>query len=142
LPDGAHCVPTSGATPWWVRVDGAYWNAPEGPGSDVSRRPDHPPAQWKLESVRQDPWYGAPRLVTGATRRRHRQRAGLFSNQQQSSPKKPPDANSGNKRRMLNAGSFSSNLTDGPARPRLSTAMGASVACPSCRTSASSRSSR
>lgn len=32
-PDGA---------PWWCRVDGADWQHPEGPGSDVSDRGDHP----------------------------------------------------------------------------------------------------
>ena len=28
--------------PWWRRVDGAHWAMPEGPGSDVSDRQDHP----------------------------------------------------------------------------------------------------
>lgn len=28
--------------PWWRKVDGASWSAPEGPGSDVSARADHP----------------------------------------------------------------------------------------------------
>ncbi|MEC7762086.1 MAG: formylglycine-generating enzyme family protein [Pseudomonadota bacterium] len=28
--------------PWWRRVDGAYWAAPEGPGSDWRDRADHP----------------------------------------------------------------------------------------------------
>lgn len=28
--------------PWWRRVDGASWAAPEGPGSDWRRRADHP----------------------------------------------------------------------------------------------------
>lgn len=28
--------------PWWRRVDGAYWRAPEGPASDVSTKLDHP----------------------------------------------------------------------------------------------------
>lgn len=28
--------------PWWCRVDGAIWRAPEGPGSDVQARGDHP----------------------------------------------------------------------------------------------------
>ena len=31
-----------GGTDWWVRVDGACWRAPEGPGSSISRRADHP----------------------------------------------------------------------------------------------------
>ena len=28
--------------PWWCGVSGAYWAAPEGPGSDVADRADHP----------------------------------------------------------------------------------------------------
>ena len=30
------------AAPWWCRVDGALWAAPEGPGSDIRDRMDHP----------------------------------------------------------------------------------------------------
>ena len=32
------------AAPWWVRVDGAYWRVPDGPGSDAlaSERATHP----------------------------------------------------------------------------------------------------
>ena len=29
-------------TPWWVPVSGAFWAAPEGPGSDADDRADHP----------------------------------------------------------------------------------------------------
>ena len=29
-------------TPWWCQVPGACWKAPEGPGSDTSKRADHP----------------------------------------------------------------------------------------------------
>nr|6S07_A Chain A, Formylglycine-generating enzyme [Thermomonospora curvata DSM 43183]6XTL_A Chain A, Formylglycine-generating enzyme [Thermomonospora curvata DSM 43183]6XTM_A Chain A, Formylglycine-generating enzyme [Thermomonospora curvata DSM 43183]6XTN_A Chain A, Formylglycine-generating enzyme [Thermomonospora curvata DSM 43183]6XTO_A Chain A, Formylglycine-generating enzyme [Thermomonospora curvata DSM 43183]6XTP_A Chain A, Formylglycine-generating enzyme [Thermomonospora curvata DSM 43183]6XT len=28
--------------PWWVAVPGAYWKAPEGPGSSITDRPNHP----------------------------------------------------------------------------------------------------
>lgn len=28
--------------PWWCLVPGASWNSPEGPGSDISHRGDHP----------------------------------------------------------------------------------------------------
>ncbi|WP_203783187.1 formylglycine-generating enzyme family protein [Asanoa ferruginea] len=28
--------------PWWLPVEGASWRAPEGPGSDVARRANHP----------------------------------------------------------------------------------------------------
>ncbi len=31
--------------PWWRRVDGACWSAPEGPGSNWQDRPDHPVVQ-------------------------------------------------------------------------------------------------
>jgi formylglycine-generating enzyme required for sulfatase activity len=28
--------------PWWRRIDGASWRAPEGPGSSIEHRADHP----------------------------------------------------------------------------------------------------
>ncbi|CAN5773721.1 formylglycine-generating enzyme family protein [soil metagenome] len=33
---------SSGAAQWWLGVDGASWRHPEGPGSSVERRLDHP----------------------------------------------------------------------------------------------------
>lgn len=30
------------AAPWWLKVRGAFWRAPEGPGSTLEGRPDHP----------------------------------------------------------------------------------------------------
>ena len=30
------------AAPWWCKVSGAMWSAPEGPGSNISKRDDHP----------------------------------------------------------------------------------------------------
>jgi hypothetical protein len=33
---------TVAAAPWWCKVRGAYWDAPEGAGSDIVRRGDHP----------------------------------------------------------------------------------------------------
>jgi formylglycine-generating enzyme required for sulfatase activity len=33
---------TAEGAPWWLAVRGASWRAPEGPGSDVSRRANHP----------------------------------------------------------------------------------------------------
>lgn len=33
---------TVAAAPWWCKVPGAYWQAPEGPSSDVRDRPLHP----------------------------------------------------------------------------------------------------
>ncbi|MGI6872073.1 SUMF1/EgtB/PvdO family nonheme iron enzyme [Amycolatopsis sp. 3B14] len=35
-------APRPQQTPWWVAVSGAYWRAPEWPGSDVEGRWDHP----------------------------------------------------------------------------------------------------
>jgi len=34
--------PAVPGTPWWVRVDGADWSHPEGPGSSITNRPYHP----------------------------------------------------------------------------------------------------
>lgn len=31
--------------PWWLAVEGATWRSPEGPGSDVNQRPQHPVTQ-------------------------------------------------------------------------------------------------
>lgn len=43
LPPGvAASTPSPDGTPWWRAVEGAYWKAPEGPGSDVQRRQKHP----------------------------------------------------------------------------------------------------
>jgi len=33
---------TAAATPWWCKVPDACWRAPEGPGSDLAERVDHP----------------------------------------------------------------------------------------------------
>jgi formylglycine-generating enzyme required for sulfatase activity len=35
-------LPSPEGTPWWRKVDGAYWAAPEGPGSGIADRLDHP----------------------------------------------------------------------------------------------------
>ena len=41
LSDPARHAPLPGAE-WWRKVDGATWRAPEGPGSDIGDRGDHP----------------------------------------------------------------------------------------------------
>ncbi len=53
-------------TPWWCAVTGATWNSPEGPGSDVSTRMDHPVVQvsW-ADAVAYCTWAGG-RLPTEA----------------------------------------------------------------------------
>ena len=40
--DPADVVGRAAGTPWWLAVRGADWRHPEGPGSDVSSRPQHP----------------------------------------------------------------------------------------------------
>lgn len=43
LLDDPHALPVSaGAPPWWAIVDGATWFQPEGPGSHIEDRRDHP----------------------------------------------------------------------------------------------------
>ncbi len=39
LPEGAAPVLAARDTPWWIRIDGASWSAPEGPGSEPRRTP-------------------------------------------------------------------------------------------------------
>lgn len=42
LPDPAVFPASPPGLPWWRKVDGACWSAPEGPGSSVEGRADHP----------------------------------------------------------------------------------------------------
>lgn len=37
-----HIIDGADAAPWWVGVEGAYWARPEGPGSSIKDRLDHP----------------------------------------------------------------------------------------------------
>jgi formylglycine-generating enzyme len=45
LPQGGVPVGELASAPWWLRVDGAQWRSPEGPGSDIAGRMDHPVVQ-------------------------------------------------------------------------------------------------
>ncbi|WP_166850571.1 formylglycine-generating enzyme family protein [Isoptericola sp. BMS4] len=40
--EGVQVRGSAAGTPWWLAVDGADWNHPEGPGSSVDDRADHP----------------------------------------------------------------------------------------------------
>jgi len=42
LPEGFPPTRAIAATPWWRQVHGASWRAPEGPGSTIEDRLDHP----------------------------------------------------------------------------------------------------
>jgi formylglycine-generating enzyme required for sulfatase activity len=42
LPDGHSPTLAVDDAPWWRRVDGANWRQPEGPGSSIASRMDHP----------------------------------------------------------------------------------------------------
>ena len=42
VPEDAEVRGSAAGTPWWLAVDGATWRRPEGPGSTVDDRADHP----------------------------------------------------------------------------------------------------
>lgn len=42
LPEPDKVAPSMSEVPWWVKVDGACWHAPVGPGSSVKTLADHP----------------------------------------------------------------------------------------------------
>ena len=54
------------AAPWWCKVRGAKWNAPEGPGSNLAHRDEHPVVHvsWN-DAVAYSQWSGQ-RLPTEA----------------------------------------------------------------------------
>ncbi len=58
--------PSASQTPWWVKVDGAYWAMPEGPGSNVEERQDHPVVQVSWEDARAFARWAGGRLPTEA----------------------------------------------------------------------------
>lgn len=66
LPDTAAVPPSPGATPWWGVVPGACWHSPEGPGSDVLDRLDHPVVHLSWADARAFAAWAGGRLPTEA----------------------------------------------------------------------------
>ena len=53
-------------TQWWRRVDGAYWRAPNGPGTETCALPDHPVTQVSWSDARAYADWAGGRLPTEA----------------------------------------------------------------------------
>jgi sulfatase modifying factor 1 len=63
---GLTIVGDSGPAPWWLGIAGAHWRAPEGPGSTVKGRGDHPVVHVSWHDAAAYCAWGGVRLPTEA----------------------------------------------------------------------------
>ena len=69
LGDGGQGIAPEDSVPgvdWWKRVAGATWQAPEGPGSSIDARPDHPAVQVSWNDAAAFAQWAGKRLPTEA----------------------------------------------------------------------------
>ena len=66
LPKPQTVAPSRSETPWWVKIDGACWHSPMGPGSSVADRADHPVSHISWEDANVFAKWAGGRLPTEA----------------------------------------------------------------------------